>query len=318
MSVFNWVRGQVSKKKRRLKEGHFDLDLSYINDRIIAMGYPAQGFESLYRNSFNDVKEFLDEKHGDNYMIYNLCSERSYNPEDFCNRVQRFPFDDHNPPKLDMIRQFCNHASEWLSSDPQHVVVVHCKAGKGRTGTMICSLLLHLGLYKSSQEAMQHYAENRTLNEKGITIPSQIRYVRYYEQYLNGGFDRNIPFVPSPCLVKRVRFVGIPPQYFPGVTTLQLYLMDAEEVFESNGNNLDGPTRNEDERSLDYNLDGCFPSLVGDFKISAMKNGKEIWYIWLNSEFVKEDEIFFATDVDKASKSKVFTDEFQMEVYASH
>ena len=57
------IKELVSKKKHRYKGEGFNLDLSYITDRLIAMGFPAQNFESLYRNSMDDVKRFLEEKH---------------------------------------------------------------------------------------------------------------------------------------------------------------------------------------------------------------------------------------------------------------
>ena len=55
-----------------------------------------------------------------------------------------FPFDDHNSPPLHLIQSFCQSASSWLNEDDNNVVAVHCKAGLGRTGLMISSLLLYL------------------------------------------------------------------------------------------------------------------------------------------------------------------------------
>lgn len=43
-----------------------------------------------------------------------------------------------------MINEFCENAEQWLLADGRNIVVVHCKAGKGRTGIMICALLMHM------------------------------------------------------------------------------------------------------------------------------------------------------------------------------
>lgn len=76
--------------------------------------------------------------------MFNLCSERLYDSSLFEGLVACFPFDDHNCPPLPLLKSFCDSAYDWLKQDMDHMVVVHCKAGKSRTGLMICCLLLYL------------------------------------------------------------------------------------------------------------------------------------------------------------------------------
>jgi phosphatidylinositol-3,4,5-trisphosphate 3-phosphatase/dual-specificity protein phosphatase PTEN len=58
----------VSKKKKRFidEKNGFNLDLTYIGgtqSQIIAMGYPAEGVEALYRNSMAEVQRFFNTFH---------------------------------------------------------------------------------------------------------------------------------------------------------------------------------------------------------------------------------------------------------------
>jgi hypothetical protein len=49
---------------------------------------------------------------------------------------------------------------------------------------MICCYLLHSKLCESAEESLNYYGRQRTQNEKGVTIPSQRRYINYYERML--------------------------------------------------------------------------------------------------------------------------------------
>ena len=110
----DFVRGLVSLKKKRFQEDGFDLDLTYVTPQIIAMGYPSTGIEAAYRNPLPEVQRFFSTKHAGHYKIYNLCSERQYDIEGNFELVQRYPFNDHNAPPLEMIRLFCEDAEAFF------------------------------------------------------------------------------------------------------------------------------------------------------------------------------------------------------------
>lgn len=131
-SVSGWLRSKVSKKKKRFMTADFDLDLSYVHPRIIAMGFPSEQLESIYRNRMVDVQRFFQTYHAGHFRIYNLCSERSYEEEKFTKfggSCLRIPFDDHNPCEFDQIVRFCEDAASFLRENRFNVVAVHCKAG---------------------------------------------------------------------------------------------------------------------------------------------------------------------------------------------
>lgn len=138
------LRSLVSGDRKRTVADGVNLDLSYITQRLIAMSFPASGTESLYRNPIADVAAFLDKRHRDSYMVFNL-SERPYSTATFHERVVELGFPDHMAPPVEVAWTLCLTMHAWLQAAPEHVAVVHCLAGKGRTGVLIAAYMLFSG-----------------------------------------------------------------------------------------------------------------------------------------------------------------------------
>lgn len=106
-------------------------------------------------------------------------SEKKYDLSRF-EKVGNYPFLDHQAPPFTTLVNVCEDAAEYLSRDTKNVVAIHCKAGKGRTGTVIAALLLRLKLADDALTALKIYDQQRTIDSYGVTVPSQRRYVDYY------------------------------------------------------------------------------------------------------------------------------------------
>ncbi|MCJ1234080.1 Telomerase protein component 1 [Varicellaria rhodocarpa] len=80
----------------------------------------------------------------------------------------------------------------WLkdpdAKDEGRVVVVHCKAGKGRSGTVACSYLISEDGW-TMEDALARFTQRRmrTGFGAGVSIPSQIRWVGYVDRWSKHG-----------------------------------------------------------------------------------------------------------------------------------
>ncbi|KAG8230441.1 hypothetical protein J437_LFUL014705 [Ladona fulva] len=300
MRMTNPIKEMVSKRRIRLKQDGFNLDLTYIMDNVIAMGFPAEKLEGVYRNHIDDVVKFLEEKHKDHYKIYNLCSERKYDINKFRKMVATYPFDDHNPPKIELIKPFCADVHEWLSKDKRNVAAVHCKAGKGRTGVMICCYLLHGKYFSTADEALKHYDGMRTRDKKGVTIPSQKRYVGYYATLI----QKNLNYTPVTLLLKEIHLEPLP-ACNGGQGCLQFVVSQSSTKVHSQVYEVKKGTT-----SMLIRIDRYVP-LQGDIKVEFFNKPKlmrkeKLFQFWFNTFFVTEEvsPAELGTS-DKASGSKV-------------
>ncbi|XP_015583139.2 phosphatidylinositol 3,4,5-trisphosphate 3-phosphatase and protein-tyrosine-phosphatase PTEN1 [Ricinus communis] len=215
-----YLRNLVSKHRRRMLVAGYDLDMTYITDKLLAMSFPAERMRAMYRNPLWQVKSVLDMRHGGHYKVYNLCIEETYDPAHFHGRVEACPFDDNHVPPLELVKQFCESVHSWLSQDPKNIAVVHCMAGKGRTGLMVCAYLVYSGM--TAEEALQLYANKRTTNNEGVSIPSQRRYVAYWASVLS--FPKEIGSGPP--------VVSLPQSCSRELRRIRLYdMVNTESIF---------------------------------------------------------------------------------------
>jgi len=313
----SFLKSLVSQDKNRFCFDGYDLDLTYITPRIIAMGLPSTSLEALYRNNLTDVLNFFNERHPEHYKVYNLCEEKNYAPNIFYKQGY-FPFQDHEAPPLNLIRPFCEDAKKFLDEDPKNVVAIHCLAGKGRTGTLISCLLLYLGELDTAADCLKYYGLMRVDNGRGVTVPSQIRYVFYFEQILRNKIPH--PIVFKKLRIRKIRLVTIPA--FNKVTfVIENKVDDKNNVFDYNKKEI----LEENAGYIDFEVGDEGFVVCGDVKILfytfSMFGGKEkIFKIWFNTNFVPKDDVLEVKKdlVDKACKDKKckkFKHNFKIEVH---
>eukprot|EP01060_Flectonema_neradi_P034480 TRINITY_DN6059_c2_g1_i1.p1 TRINITY_DN6059_c2_g1~~TRINITY_DN6059_c2_g1_i1.p1 ORF type:complete len:413 (+),score=61.39 TRINITY_DN6059_c2_g1_i1:97-1335(+) len=306
--VASTLRGMVSQNKIRFQEDGFDLDLTYITPRVIAMGFPSHGTEGYYRNPIDEVERFFETRHKNHYRIYNLCSERQYDhPNRFGGAYRRFPFDDHNPPSpISVIPRLCEDAAEWLAADPLNVLAVHCKAGKGRTGLIIAAFLMSTNsTLRKADDALKCFGDSRTHDGKGVTIPSQIRYVRYWETMLT----QHNSCEPSPRILRLEKVVvhgsikhgGCDP-YFLVLAGSKAEILDSRKRL---------PTKlAQREWGFEWDLSGRGKEiqLCGDIKFvfkakaGIFRGEDHLFHCWLNTGFAPESIRLDKGHLDKACK----------------
>jgi len=90
-------------------------------------------------------------------------------------------------------------------ADKENIVIVNCNAGKGRTGTSIACFLMYSGLSENAVDAITYYGWKRFTHGRGVTQPSQVRYVHYFE----GVFKRQIQS-PSVKILEKIVITTVP------------------------------------------------------------------------------------------------------------
>ncbi|XP_045695076.1 phosphatidylinositol 3,4,5-trisphosphate 3-phosphatase TPTE2-like isoform X1 [Phyllostomus hastatus] len=322
------TRRMVSGNKRRYKKDGFDLDLTYITGRVIAMSFPSSGKQSFYRNPIQEVVRFLDTKHRNHYQVYNLCSENAYDPKYFHYRVHRYMVDDHNVPSLSEMVEFSKEVQKWMAQDDKNIIVIHCMGGKGRTGTMACAYLIACGLFQTAEESLHYFGErrtDRTTSKKfqGVETPSQSRYVGYFADVKN---IYNLTLPPRNLL--RIRKIVIYSIHGVGKGNgedLKVQIIMRQKIVFSCSASKNCRIVHDVERDrVSIHLCNC-PLLYDDVKVQFLSSAlpKDYdncpFFFWFHTSFIQNNRLYLSRNkLDNPHKRKtwkIYRPEFAVEIY---
>lgn len=99
----------------------------------------------------------------------------------------------HQAPPFSLLGRLLFDMATYLATDQRNVCVVHCLAGKGRTGVTLVSFLLLSGLFPDPTSARAFYAAQRSRAHWGVAQPAQVRYIGYLDNILKESEVRHLP-----------------------------------------------------------------------------------------------------------------------------
>ncbi|XP_061111783.1 tensin-3-like isoform X2 [Conger conger] len=214
-----------------MEEG-YELDLIYVTERIIAVSFPRVCSEETYQRNLQDVTRMLKSKHANNYLVINL-SEKRHDLTKMNPKTMDMGWPDLHAPPLDKICTICKAMENWLNADLQHVVVVHCRGGKGRIGVIISSFVNFTNISASAGQALDRFAMRKFYDDKvsALMTPSQKRYVWILNSLLTGSVKMN----SSPLFLHCVILHGIPNFDTEGVCRPYVKVYQAMQVVYTSG-----------------------------------------------------------------------------------
>lgn len=165
--LFRWIHGKISNKPTNFSW--------VIDNKLAGSGTPmtAEQYEWLIKNNIRSivtVREFpLPEK----WLINNgrLEVDKDY----------KFEYvKDYGVPALKVLDEIVDYINKKIN-DEKKSLVVHCAAGKGRTGTILAAYLMKLE-HLSSHDAIKKI---RIIRPGSIQSKIQEETLHKYEKFLN-------------------------------------------------------------------------------------------------------------------------------------
>lgn len=238
---------------------------------------------------------------------------------------------DHHAPPLKLLFVICNEIQNFLKGNnsfiickkenQDNVIVINCRAGKGRTGTIICCYMLFSKRFSEPEEVFEYYSKKRFNLGEGVTQPSQRRYVIYFAHLLKEKLYfplvRNVTGISIHKLTQKNS--GTIRPYF------EIYLGNGDKIFYTNKTKyLDQKKIYSNNTELITITDTNFSMQIsGDLTIKLYNNGllskKKLGRISFNTAFLDSNQkhlVFKITEIDPDNllKQKSIPKDFEIQI----
>ncbi|TMW59450.1 hypothetical protein Poli38472_004519 [Pythium oligandrum] len=231
------------------------LDITFITERLVVMGVPVYGptNKKENQNNIDDLVEYLDANHSNQYLIFNLNPLDEQAPEfEFLGdsrlsagrvsdlmeqedllqgitdkvheQMLEFSWDRdgmkaHTPP-FDLIFRICYAIFAWLSLDPNHIALLHCQTGKTRSGIVVACYLLYARLADDPIDAFVEFYRKRwdmkTLTPDALRQKTPASIQRFLTGFHELTENQVVPN-EKPLLLKAIIFRALPVELQPCV-----------------------------------------------------------------------------------------------------
>uniref|UniRef100_A0A6P7EYM4 Tensin n=1 Tax=Diabrotica virgifera virgifera TaxID=50390 RepID=A0A6P7EYM4_DIAVI len=197
------------------------MDLSYVTERIISMWFPSSATPHSYRQGQQQASHMLRNKHGDNYMVFNLSQpKRALRNEH--KHVKEVGWMPNLAPPLERLCSICKEIESWLSGDQHRIAVLHARGNKDKLGVIVSSYMHYSSICGSAEQALDRFSMRKFLEDNvgPLILPSNKRYVDYFA----GLLSHHIKVNAAPMYLTHVTVLGAPSFYQGGCRAfLKLY-----------------------------------------------------------------------------------------------
>mmetsp|Transcript_76384 Transcript_76384/g.181671 ORF Transcript_76384/g.181671 Transcript_76384/m.181671 type:complete len:588 (-) Transcript_76384:209-1972(-) len=174
-------------------------EIHRVRPEVLIVEFPSE--EKIQR-----ISAVLNSSYAERMLVFNM-SEKKYNTTLFQGEVVDVEFRGLPAPPLEMLMELCLSAQNWLASDPEHVLIVHCFQGFSRSIAFSSCFLAFRGFYAHPLDALPDVCGKVGLQDNNsVVLLSQRRYLNYFHQCLQGGVTPR----PGKRRLLRATLFGVP------------------------------------------------------------------------------------------------------------